>query len=201
MQLLRGNFSFKSTSSCKSILRQKFLYPVCMLGKRLICPQAHTVKKCLFECRHLVFQTCRKHRKPHNLDQTDIFLLNVVQLRMWMVYPKRMFCRCNIVPKHQIEFVVLPTSSRDRRDRVVRLSVRLGIDKCILVRIASPCRKNLIRQLNQTFFLRRTDPDNGHRPFHNAGFYIFKSCKGKFPLFRCLRHGKFIMTTLEMVMA
>ena len=87
------------------IFRQKFLYPVRMLRKRLIRADVLSFSRIggLQRC-HLIFQTCRQYGKTHNLDQTDIFFFDMMQLCMRMIYAKRMLLGRDVVAQHQIQF-------------------------------------------------------------------------------------------------
>ena len=87
---------------------------------------------------HLALQAGGKHRQTHDLNQADIFLLDVMQFLMGMIHAQRVFLGGNIVSEGQIQFIEIPSLSGDRRDGVVGLSVRLGKDKRRLIRVASP---------------------------------------------------------------
>ena len=95
------------------------------------------------------FQSGREHRQTHDLDQTDIFFLDVMQLRVRMVNTKRILIRRDVIAEHQIQLIEIAILSGNRRDRVVRFSVRLGINKGILIRIAAPCTQHFFAKINQ----------------------------------------------------
>ena len=61
---------------------------------------------------------------------------------MGMVYAQRELLSGNIIAQHQIQFKGIPNLSGNGRNGVVRLSVCLGKDKCVLIRISSPCFQN-----------------------------------------------------------
>ena len=132
------------------IFRQKFLYPVRMLRKRLIRAKILFLKDRGLKRCHFIFQTRRQYGKTHNLDQTDIFFFDMMQLCVRMIYAKRMFLGRDVIAQHQIQFEILSAFARNRCDRVVRLSVGLREYKCRLIRIATPCKQDLIRKVDQT---------------------------------------------------
>ena len=119
---------------------------------------------------------------------------------MRMEYAKRMFFGRDIVAEHEIQLVLAVPFARDRRDRIVRLAVRLRINKCRLIGVASPRQQNLICKVNQTLRLLGTNPDDGHRPLYDPGFHILITRKRNRLLDRCFRHRKLVMTALEMIM-
>ena len=63
----------------------EFLCPIRMLGKRFGRSEVFTVQECLFEVSHLFFQSAGQNCQTHDLDQADVFLLDVVQLLMRMI--------------------------------------------------------------------------------------------------------------------
>lgn len=102
----------------------------------------------------------REHRQTHDLDQTDIFFLDVMQLRVRMVNTKRILIRRDVIAEHQIQLIEIAILSGNRRDRVVRFSVRLGINKGILIRIAAPCTQHFFAKINQAVRILGTSPQN-----------------------------------------
>ena len=56
----------------------------------------------------LLFQSGREHRQTHDLDQTDIFFLDVMQLRVRMVNTKRILIRRDVIAEHQIQLIESP---------------------------------------------------------------------------------------------
>ena len=63
----------------------EFLRPIRVLGKRFGCPEIFAIQERLSEVGHLLFQSPGQDGKPHDLDQADVFLLDVVQLLMRMI--------------------------------------------------------------------------------------------------------------------
>ena len=62
----------------------------------------------------------------------------MMQFCMWMIDTQRMLLGRDVVAQYQIQFKIISTSACNRCDRIVWLSVCLGIDECILIGIASP---------------------------------------------------------------
>ena len=142
------------------ILRQELIHPVRMLFKLRIGTDIASGKDRLRQIGKLLFQSGREHRQTHDLDQTDIFFLDVMQLRVRMVNTKRIFIRRDVIAEHQIQLVEIAVLSGNRRDRIVRFSVRLSINKSILIRIAAPCTQHLFTQINQAIRILGTGPQN-----------------------------------------
>ena len=126
-----------------------------MLGKLVVRAKIFTVQKCGSEVGHLLFESARQNRQTHDLDQTDVFLLDVVQLLMRMIEAHRMFWCGQVVAQHQIQFVLAISHSGNRRDRVVRLAVGFREDHRVGVRIAAPLGENFARQLAELVFIFR----------------------------------------------
>ena len=120
---------------------------------------------------------------------------------MRMVNTERAFVRRDVVAQCQIEFERIAHFSCDRRDRVVRLSVSLGEYKRILIRVTSPAVQDMLCQIDQPFLIFVADPDDGQRPFDDAGFHILVSFDGKMALDRRFRHCEGIVTALIMIVA
>ena len=164
--------------------RQELIYPVRMLLK--LCDSAHIFSfyEAFGEFFQLVFQTRRQNRKSHNLNEADVLFFDVMILCMRMVNTERAFVRRDVVAQCQIEFERITHFSCDRGDRVVRLSVGLGKYKRIFICVASPAVQNMLCQIDQPFLIFVTDPDDGQRPFDDAGFHILVSFDGKMALNR-----------------
>ena len=129
---------------------EEFLRPVCVLGNGLVSAQIAACKDGRLERIHLFFQAGGQHGKSHNLDKPDVFLLDMMQLRMRMVDAERILLRGDVVAQDEIQLIVVAAAARNRRDRIVRLAVCLGEDKRIRIRVAAPCAENLVREVNET---------------------------------------------------
>ena len=75
----------------------------------------------------LRLQTGGQNRKAHNLDQSDIFFLDVVQLVMRMIEAERVLVRCEVVPKNQVQLILFAPAAGNRRDRIMRSVVRFRV--------------------------------------------------------------------------
>ena len=118
-----------------------------------------------------------------------------------MINAKRILFCCNIVSKCQIQLKSISHLTCDRRDGIMRLTVCLCKNKCSFVCIASPVFQHMCRQIDQSLLIFTPDTQNRKRPFHDTGFYIFISWNRHMLLDLSLRHGKCIMSALEMIMA
>ena len=125
-----------------------------MLGKHLVAADIRAGEDGFFQSGHLAVQAGRKHRKAHDLDQADVLLLDVVQLRMGMIYAERMLLGGDVVAEHQIQLVIIAALSGDGGDGVVRLAVRLRIDEGRLIRVAAPFFQDHIRQSDDPVAVR-----------------------------------------------
>ena len=67
------------------------------IGKSTLLMQ---ISECLGESRKLGFKTGGKNRKSHNLDKTNVFLLDVVKLGMGMINAHRMLRSGDVVAKN-----------------------------------------------------------------------------------------------------
>ena len=177
------------------------IHPVRMLLQHFITTDVSAFQDSCLQRFHLSFQAGRKYRQPHYFDQTDIFFLYVMQFCMGMIYAQGMLLCSDIISQHQIHLKIIASFSGYGSDGVVRFSVCLRKDKCRFIGVASPRQKDPIRQLDQAVGIRSADADHGHGPFHNACLYVLKSRNRQFRLHRSLRHGKFIMAALEMIVA
>ena len=125
-----------------------------------------------------------------------------MKLLVRMVNSQREFFRRNIISEHQIQLVGIAFLSGNRRNRVVRLSVSLRVDKGSLIRIGPPVSQNFISQINKPFRVcsaktqELTWASKRFPPLH-----LRITFHGKVLFNRCLCHGKCIMAALEMVVA
>ena len=171
-----------------------------MTAGLFVCFQISAGKDGFFQTLHFFFQSGRQYRKTHNLNQADVFFLDVVQVAVRMVHTQRMFFCGDVVTQYQIQFIFVSTFSGDRCDGVMRFSICFRKDKGIFVCITTPIFQKHISAINQTMMVFMGNTDNGHRPFHNAHFHIFKTLADCFPFHFCPFHSKSIPSTLEMVM-
>ena len=183
------------------ILRPELVYPVGMFLKQFILTDIHTGKNRLRKLLHLILQSGRKNRQSHNFNQTDIFLLDMMQLRVRMIDTKRMLLGRDIVAQHQIQFELISSFSGNRGNRVMRLTVRLSINKYGFIRINPPCIQDHICQCDQPVRICSADTDHRHRPVHDTCLHVFKSLHGKASLDPGPCHGELIVASLKMVMA
>ena len=183
------------------IFRQEFCCPCSMLLNLFIGCNIFAFQDIFFQKLQFFFQSCRKNCQTHNLDQTDIFLFDMVILCMRMINTKRIFLCCNIVSQCQIQFKHISDLTCDRCDRIVRFTVCLCKNKCSFVCIASPHFQYMCCQFYQTIRIFVTDTEYRKRPFYDSRFDIFKSWNSYGFLDRSLCHCEGIMSSLEMIMA
>ena len=120
---------------------------------------------------------------------------------MRMVDAERILLRGDVVAQDEIQLIVVAAAARNRRDRIMRLTVCLGEDKRILIRVAAPCAENLVRKVDETRAVCAAQADGGKRPLDDARLDIRKACKADFLFNRRLGHGEGIAPALEMVVA
>ena len=120
---------------------------------------------------------------------------------MGMVHAHGMLLCGDVVPEHQVELIELPAHPGDGRNRVVRRPVGLAEDEGRLVRVASPGLQDVIRGVRHLGRVLSLETDHGHGPAHHACRHIRISGQGEVSLIGSLRHGKHIISALEMVVA
>ena len=149
----------------------------------------------------LLLQAAGQHGQTHHLNQADVLLFDVVQLCMGVVHAQRMLRGGDVIAQHQIQLILAVPHPGDGGTGVVGLAVGLGKDKAALVGVAAPCSQQLIGQLHKACIVGTGQADAAHGPVHDAGLHILKA--GEYPsLFNGgFSHGKFVVTTLEMVVA
>ena len=172
-----------------------------MLCQFLICPDVPALKDCLSQICQFLFQAGGKNCQAHYLDETDIFLLNMVQFLMGMVHAQRELFGGDIIAQHQIQFKHIAVLARNRRNGIVGFSVRLRIDKCRFIGIFSPGLQHNIRQIDESVAVLSPKPQHRHGPEYNACLHIFKAFHLEMLFNRCLSHGKGVMPALEMIVA
>ena len=89
----------------------------------------------------LVLEPSRKDEQAHHFNQTDIFLFNVMQRLMRMENPQRMLRTSTIVAKHQQQTILAIHLPQNRRNRVMRLTIRFRINTAGRVAVSAPCRQ------------------------------------------------------------
>ena len=118
-----------------------------------------------------------------------------------MVDAQRMLPGSDIVAQCQVKLKDFPDLSCNRRDRIVRLSVRLRKDKCRFVRVAAPFVQYMVCQCDEPLFVLTSDAEHGQRPLYDAGLHILVTWNGHFFLNRRLRHSEGVMPSLEVIVA
>ena len=124
-----------------------------------------------------------------------------MQLCMGMVYAQRMLFGCNIIAQYQIQFIFAVPLPGNRCYRIMRLPVRISINKRRLIGIPPPLLQYHVRQCDYPGAVAACQTDDRHGPFNDPGIHILKPFYHKGFLHPCFCHGKFIMAALEMVMA
>ena len=79
------------------VLSNESLYPVVMLCYILMSIDVSTCHKKLCHLFNLAHASCRKDRKSHHLDESDVLLLDVVILLPWMIETKWMLLCGDVV--------------------------------------------------------------------------------------------------------
>ena len=153
-----------------------------------------------FEVGHFLFQPAGEDRQTHDLNETDVFFFDVVQLLVWMVEAQRVFFCRQIIPQHEVKLVLAVPHPRDRRDGVVRLAVGLREDHRVGVRIAAPLRQDFARKVAKLLLVRRAQAQHRHRVLYDAAVHIFKARDFKAKLLLCLLHREAMMSALKMLM-
>ena len=105
-----------------------------------------------------------------------------------------------LFPQDQIQFVFAVPHPRDRRDRVVRLTVGFRKDHRVGVRIAAPLGENFAREVTELLLVRRVQTNHRHRVLHDTAVHIFKPRHFKAELFLGLLHREGMMAALKMLM-
>ena len=123
-----------------------------------------------------------------------------MELCMGMKYSKRMLLGRDIVSQNQVELVFIPPLSGYGSDGIVRLSLGFRIDKALLIRVSAPRLQDPVSQFYDPVSVSAGKSDDGHGPLHYACCHIAKARDGNLLLHRRLRHGKFVVSALEMIM-
>ena len=103
---------------------------------------------------HLIAQACGQNGEPEHLNEADVLLLDVMHLGVRVKEPERMLCRRPIVAEHEIELKVLAAPPRNRGNRIVRRAVRLRENLHRRIAVDAPCRKNLLREVDERIRIR-----------------------------------------------
>ena len=120
---------------------------------------------------------------------------------MGMVHTQRMLRGGDVVAQHQVQLILAVPHPGDGRDGVVGLAIGLGEDKAALVGVAAPSSQQLIGQLHKACVIRTGQTDAAHGPVHDTGFHVLKAGEHPSLFYGGFSHGKFVVTTLEMVVA
>ena len=126
----------------------------------IIAADVFSLQNIFFQKFHLAFQTGRKNGKSHYLDQSDVFFLDVVKFCMGMVNAQRMLLSCDVVSESQIQLVQSVFHACDRSDRIMRRSVRLSIDKCVLIGVSAPFAEDVISKVDDALCILPAQADN-----------------------------------------
>ena len=181
--------------------RKELVHPVRVFLDLFVAPDVFAFEDVLFQQFHLAFQTCRKHGKSHDFDQADVFFLDVMKLRVGMIDAQRVLLCGDVVTKGEIQFVHAVFHACDRCDRVVRRAVCLGEDECLFVGVGAPFSEDVVGKVDDALCVFPAQTDHGQRPFYDAGLHIFVSGDGEVLCDRRFRHGKCIVSALEMIVA
>ena len=149
----------------------------------------------------LLLQAAGQHSQTHHLDQTNVLFFDVVQLSMGVVHTQRVLRGGDVVAQHQVQLILAVPHPGDGGNGVVGLAVSLGKDKAALVSVAAPCSQQLIGKLHKACVVCTGQTDAAHGPVHDTGLHVLKA--GEHPrLFNGgFRHGKLVVTALEVVVA
>lgn len=132
------------------IFRQEFCCPGSVFLDFFVGSDILAFENVFLEKFQLFFQSRRKNCKSHNLDQTNVFFLDVMILSMRMINTKRMLLCCDIVSQCQVKFIHIADFTRDRSNRIMRLSICLCKNKCRFIGVSSPYFQHMSRKIHQT---------------------------------------------------
>ena len=120
---------------------------------------------------------------------------------MGMEHTQGVLLRCDVVAQHQVQLVLAVSLAGDGGDGVVGITVGLGKDKGVGVRVSPPGGKNLVRQVHQALIVGAAQPDDGEGPVDDARLHVLKAREGDGLFHWSLLHGKGVAAALEVVMA
>ena len=112
----------------------------------------------------------------------------------------RVFRRSQVVAEYEVKLILAVPHPRNRRDRVVRLAVRLREDHCVGVRVLAPLRQNLSCQLAELRFVPGVQTQHRHRILHNAAVHILEAGNLEREFRLCLLHRERVVAALEVLM-
>ena len=170
-----------------------------MLGKLLILPDVPPGDKRFGKVGHFLLEAGGQHCKPHDLDEADVFLFDVVQLLMRVEYAQRVFRGGDVIAQHQVKLIELLPAAGDGGDGIVRLAPRFGKDEGVGIGVAPPCRQDAVGQLRQPVRADAPDADDRKRPFDDARLDILKAGEDDRLLDGGLFHGEGITPALKMI--
>ena len=182
------------------ILRQELCHPCGMLCQRFRLREILAGQNCRLQILQLLPEPRREHRQSHYLNETDVFLLDVVKLRMGMEHAQRMLLCGDVVPQHEIQLEMLPPLPGDGGNGGMRYALGLREDEGTLVRVASPLRENPVCQLRDPLCVRAGKTDHRHGPLHHTGRHVLIARHREASLHRRLGHGEIIVSALEVLM-
>ena len=170
-----------------------------MSRRQGILPQIAAGDQLVRHCGQLRLQAGGEDGQPHHLDEADVLLFDVVELRVGVVETQRVLRRGQVVAQHQVQLIVLPPPAGDGGDGVVGLAVGLSQNHGALVGIAPPGGEDTVGQVHQPVRLGRGEADDRHGPLDDARPDVLIPREGDGSLHRGLLHGEGVPPALEVV--
>ena len=133
----------------------KALDPLCMLGDLLTGRDVKAFFQILGKQLDLALESGGQDRKPHDLDQANVLLFDVMLVGVRMINTQGVLLCGQIIAQNQIQLVILTTATRDGSNRIVRLIVAEGADSRLGIRILSPGAQDTIGKLGQRLYPAR----------------------------------------------
>lgn len=183
------------------IFWQEASHPCGMLLNLLVGSDVLAFYDVVLEQLQLFFEAGRQNCQSHNLDEADIFFLDIVILGMWMIDTQWMFFGGDVVAQGQIEFIGVSYLAGNRCDGIVWLAVGLCKDESSFIGITTPCFQYMGSQVDEALLILMADTQYGEWPFHDAGFHVFVTWDDNMLFNRSLGHGEGVMSALEVIMA
>ena len=156
---------------------------------------------CLLQLCQFLFQSGGQDCQAHDLDQANVFLLDMVQFSVGMEHTQRMLFGGDVITQDQIHLVILSPAACNGSDGIVGFAFGFCKDECVCIRVAAPGLQDAVSQICNPLLVRTGQPDDTHGPLYDTGLDILKALELHLSLHRRLLHGEGVAAALEMLMA
>ena len=177
------------------------IHPVGVLGLDGVGAQVRAGDDFLRQVGELPFQAAGQHGKAHDLDEADVFLLDMVLVRVGVEDSQGVLLGGDVAAQHQVQLVEVPPAAGNGGDGVVGLAVGECENGAAFVGIVPPGVQDFLGQLRKALGVLSVQADDAHGPLDQARLNVLVAPESDGGFHGGGLHGEGVVAALEVLVA